>query len=259
MPSAEREEEEEGRRSKERKHMRRKSHSRRRHHSSGGTSSRRMRSRSRSRSGSSRSRSYSRSEKHNKRDGGGSAYIPRGAHARVGSGEKHPRGSSIRNAFSKERHKPAERGPGTDNRPAVAAPPSDLPSDPHEAQRQAAQWILQQQVPGAAATQQAEKKAREVYVGNLVPGQVTEEMLTNMFSEAIATLFPDVPQPHVKRCAIESGGKYAFVEFVQKEMATVALSLRGMELFGRPSMFPMQFSVVCFTSLCCISSVTLSS
>lgn len=203
-------------REREGRHTRRKSEHRRH----GSSKKRRSRSRSRSRSGNGREKERE-----------ARPYVPR--HAR--SGGSSASGSSIRNAFSKERHKPSERGPGTDNRPAVAAPPSDLPSDPQEAQRQAAQWILQQQVPGAAATQQAEKKAREVYVGNLSPGQVTEEMLTNMFSEAIATLFPDVPRPHVKRCAIESGGKYAFVEFVQKEMATVALSLKGMELFGRPS------------------------
>lgn len=186
--------------------------------------------RSKSRSKSKGRRSRSKGRRSRSRSKGKHRGHRRGTRRNEGEGY----GASIRNPFAKDRHQPAPTIAKQENRPAMAVPPTGLPSDPEEAQKEAAKFILEQQVPGAAAAQQAERKAREVYVGNLAQGLVTEEMLLSMFREAVGALFPDVPQPHVRRCALEAGGKYAFVEFATKEMATVALSLKGMQLFGRP-------------------------
>jgi len=82
------------------------------------------------------------------------------------------------------------------------------------------------------------KKARELYVGNLTVGAVTAAMLKELFNAPLLTLpggesadgFPPVIDARV-----DAGGKFAFVEFREEHLATTALSLfNTMELCGRP-------------------------
>jgi len=92
-----------------------------------------------------------------------------------------------------------------------------------------------QQLPAARMDN---KKARELYVGNLTVGAVTAAMLKELFNAPLLTLpggesadgFPPVIDARV-----DAGGKFAFVEFREENLATTALSLfNTMELCGRP-------------------------
>mmetsp|Transcript_10885 Transcript_10885/g.26685 ORF Transcript_10885/g.26685 Transcript_10885/m.26685 type:complete len:527 (-) Transcript_10885:296-1876(-) len=67
------------------------------------------------------------------------------------------------------------------------------------------------------------KKAREIYVGNITVG-VTHGMLMQLFESAVGG---------VAEINMNESGKYAFVEFKTPEHATKALSLDGMDLAGR--------------------------
>jgi len=84
------------------------------------------------------------------------------------------------------------------------------------------------------------KKAREVFVGNLLQGQVTQQHIKQFFLE----LFLKVPQfldkyPHlvttgpVVDAQMSSDGKFAFVEFATEELAVTALEFDRCELLGR--------------------------
>lgn len=125
-----------------------------------------------------------------------------------------------------------------------------VPSDPQEALRlwqeqqlKSRQVVLAQQAASAAAA--ASKTQREVYVGNLMPGLVTEAALRQLFNSGLAAAFPGSNVPGLEPVAsisMHSDGRYAFVELRTPEMATAALqlssqiSLLGQSIsIGRPS------------------------
>eukprot|EP00466_Bigelowiella_natans_P018139 jgi/Bigna1/77071/fgenesh1_pg.45_\ len=78
----------------------------------------------------------------------------------------------------------------------------------------------------AASKNDPNKKAREIYVGNITVG-VTSDMLASLFDSALG---PNV----VAGCTMNDSGKYCFIEFKTPEIATRALQLNGMDLVGRP-------------------------
>jgi len=78
----------------------------------------------------------------------------------------------------------------------------------------------------AASKNDPNKKAREIYVGNITVG-VTSDMLASLFDSALG---PNV----VAGCTLNESGKYCFIEFKTPEIATRALQLNGMDLVGRP-------------------------
>ena len=111
-----------------------------------------------------------------------------------------------------------------------------------EQQQKARQLVLQQQATSAAAA--ASKTQREVYVGNLMSGKVTEPALRQLFDAALTTAFPHIAAGHppVTAVSLHSEGRYAFVELASSEMATASLQLSGQLDFlgsqitvGRPS------------------------
>jgi RNA recognition motif-containing protein len=86
----------------------------------------------------------------------------------------------------------------------------------------------------------ADKKQREIYVGNLHPSVLTSELIRELFEPAMR-LIPDyakldhekVPSPIL---AVDFGGdgKFAFVEFVTESLATAGLVIfNQVELLGR--------------------------
>lgn len=80
------------------------------------------------------------------------------------------------------------------------------------------------------------KKTRELYVGNLAIGMVSEQMLREFFNTALANLAPEAAasgQPMVVNVWMASDMKYSFVEFRTTELATTAMSLDKVELCGR--------------------------
>jgi splicing factor U2AF subunit len=78
------------------------------------------------------------------------------------------------------------------------------------------------------------KKTREVYVGNLAIGMVTDQMLREFFNTALAGLSPEAAtQPSVVNIWMASDMKYAFVELRTPDLATIAMGLDKVELCGR--------------------------
>lgn len=113
-----------------------------------------------------------------------------------------------------------------------------------ERQRQAQQWVLQQQA--AAFTRIYEqgddglgggnKKNKEIYVGNLLVGVVTADTLKQLFDSSLSIAFPNKENPLVKpvvHVQMASDMKYAFIQLQTEEMASAAIQLNGMELCGR--------------------------
>lgn len=98
------------------------------------------------------------------------------------------------------------------------------------------QLVLQQQAASAAAA--VSKTQREVYVGNLTPGLVTEAALRQLFNSALAAAYPGANVPGMEpvvNVSMHSDGRYAFVELRSPEMGTAALTLSGqVSLLGQP-------------------------
>jgi len=81
-----------------------------------------------------------------------------------------------------------------------------------------------------------DRKARELYVGNLTMGMVTSQMLVDLFSKPLANLEGlEGEGPPVVEAKVDHGGKFSFVLFRNNQLATIALSLfNKMEFYGRP-------------------------
>ena len=97
-----------------------------------------------------------------------------------------------------------------------------------EQQLRARQLVLQQQAASAVAA--ASKTQREVYVGNLAQGMVTNDMLRQLFNTALMAAFPDKCAPGLEpvvNCSVHTEGRYAFVELRTPEMSTASLQLNG--------------------------------
>lgn len=78
------------------------------------------------------------------------------------------------------------------------------------------------------------KKAREVYVGNLAIGMVTESMLRDFFNTAMKGLMPEEAGTQaVMNVWMAADMKYSFVEMRTAELATASIALDKMELCGR--------------------------
>jgi len=91
------------------------------------------------------------------------------------------------------------------------------------------------QLPGAVVGQ-ANKKQRELYVGNLPVGMVTPSALRDLFSQPLKTMpnFSEAAGQPVLNVDIAPDGKFAFVEFRDEEITQIALTLFDkMELCGR--------------------------
>jgi len=81
-----------------------------------------------------------------------------------------------------------------------------------------------------------DRKARELYVGNLTMGAVTGQMLIDLFTAPLGAL-PGLEGdgPVVQEAKVDHSGKFAFVLFRNNQLATIALSLfNKMDLCGRP-------------------------
>ena len=85
----------------------------------------------------------------------------------------------------------------------------------------------------------ADRKARELYVGNLTIGAVNSAMLIELFTYPLQKLplgenSAGVACPVVE-AKVDQSGKYAFVLFADDQIATMALAIfNKMELCGRP-------------------------
>jgi len=81
----------------------------------------------------------------------------------------------------------------------------------------------------------ADRKARELYVGNLTIGCVTSQMLVDLFTAPLQALPLENATSPVSEAKVDQSGKFAFVLFADDQLATMALALfNKMELCGRP-------------------------
>lgn len=105
-------------------------------------------------------------------------------------------------------------------------------STAEQMQRQQTQQMLMQQM--MMANNNGGKKTRELYVGNLAIGMVSEQMIREFFNTAMAGLAPEcATMPAIANVWMASDNKYSFVEFRTPELATTAMSLDKVELCGR--------------------------
>ncbi|KAL4432874.1 hypothetical protein ABPG77_008200 [Micractinium sp. CCAP 211/92] len=80
-----------------------------------------------------------------------------------------------------------------------------------------------------------DRKQREIYIGNLAVGITTKELLREFFDQVFAHLVPDpAANPPVVNVNMDTGGRFAFVEFQNRDMATKALEMdKVVDLCGR--------------------------
>ncbi|KAK9808981.1 hypothetical protein WJX72_007369 [[Myrmecia] bisecta] len=226
---------------RKRRSSRSRSRDRRRKRSSSRDRSKRARSRSRSRGHSSRRKSRSPSLEY-----GG--YVPRKRQEEPKAGWRKSRSPSLEYGGympRKRQEEPKTAGYSTSYVDPYAAlrsntlksmDPAEIARQMQEQQLKARQLVLQQQAASAVAA--ASKTQREVYVGNLVAGLVTEDALRQLFNSTMAAAFPDKIIPGldaVVSVSMHSEGRYAFVELRNPEMATAALQLSNqVSLLGQP-------------------------
>lgn len=93
--------------------------------------------------------------------------------------------------------------------------------------------ILHQAVSASGGSSQA-RRQRELYVGNLSPGVVTESVLRELFNGALAHLVVDpINNPPVISSRVDATGRFGFVELQTEELAAAALSLDKIEVLGK--------------------------
>jgi splicing factor U2AF subunit len=107
-----------------------------------------------------------------------------------------------------------------------------------EQQRQALaqQWLLQNPgAAGAGSNLSANRKQREVYVGNLLSGVTTNEVLKDLFNVLMAQALPHCVEhgEPVININMDSSQKFGFIEFRTEELATCAINLDKMDVAGR--------------------------
>lgn len=98
----------------------------------------------------------------------------------------------------------------------------------------ALQVLLNNGAGGLNAAMAANKKQREVYVGNLVIGQISDLMLRELFNAALAHFVADpVTRPPVVSVTMDGSGRFGFVELRTEELAAEAMKLDKVNLGGR--------------------------
>jgi splicing factor U2AF subunit len=101
-------------------------------------------------------------------------------------------------------------------------------------QLQRQQVLLNNGAGGLNAAMAANKKQREVYVGNLVIGSVSDLMLRELFNAALAHFVSDpVTRPPVVSVTMDGSGRFGFVELRTEELAAEAMKLDKVNLGGR--------------------------
>ena len=111
---------------------------------------------------------------------------------------------------------------------AAASDPKEMARKMQEQQLQARQVVLQQQA--ISAVKAASRTQREVYIGNIIPGAVTESMLRELFRTTLTAAFPDKCQGGIDPVIQISLGpeqKFCFMEVLTPEMASACLDLTG--------------------------------
>jgi len=85
-----------------------------------------------------------------------------------------------------------------------------------------------------ALNPEATRKAREIYVGNLAIGNITADLLRELFNACLANFTPNpVTDPPVIQVKLDSSGRFAFVELRTLELADKAMALDKMEVCSR--------------------------
>mmetsp|Transcript_19298 Transcript_19298/g.58285 ORF Transcript_19298/g.58285 Transcript_19298/m.58285 type:complete len:391 (-) Transcript_19298:2914-4086(-) len=113
----------------------------------------------------------------------------------------------------------------------------------------AQQQLMQQQAMSMPGGLNNNKKQREIYVGNLTIGVVTEQLLSDLFNAALIHLVPDAggnlpapgtatdfrnhPNPPVVAVRLDATGRFGFVEMRTEDLSFHAMALDKVDLCGR--------------------------
>ncbi|WPT11684.1 Splicing factor U2af large subunit B [Picochlorum sp. SENEW3] len=112
---------------------------------------------------------------------------------------------------------------------AGAVDPAEMARKMQEQQLRARQLVLQQQA--VSAVKAASRTQREVYIGGIVPGVVTEPMLRELFRATLTAAFPDKCQngtvDPVISITLAPEQKFCFMELLSADMASACLELSG--------------------------------
>jgi splicing factor U2AF subunit len=86
-----------------------------------------------------------------------------------------------------------------------------------------------------SAAMALDRKQREVYVGNLAIGAINGQLLEEFFDQALSHMVPDpVAAPPVTNVNMDGQGRFAFVEFRTRELASHAILMdKLVEVCGR--------------------------
>lgn len=111
------------------------------------------------------------------------------------------------------------------------------------------QQLMQQQAMSMPGANQNSKKQREIYVGNLTIGAVSDALLGDLFNRALIHLVPDSmgnlpepgtiidaathPNPPVVAVRLDGTGRFGFVEMRTEELAHHAMCLDKIDVAGR--------------------------
>jgi len=105
----------------------------------------------------------------------------------------------------------------------------------------ASKWLEQNaHHPLAGNRGNSEKMKREIYVGNLVSGQIGATTMCDMFNEVLRKMAPEachaigVNVPPVLSIVMDAAQKFAFVEMRSAKLANAALGLDQIHVMGRP-------------------------
>ena len=109
--------------------------------------------------------------------------------------------------------------------------PAPQPARRKETLEERAAMVVRQQQQAVAST--SGRPERELYVGNLAE-QVTQETLKELFELSLKSVFQGDARDKVVGVRLHGEKPYGFVEFLDADLATAALSMSGVHLCGRP-------------------------
>ena len=97
--------------------------------------------------------------------------------------------------------------------------------------------LRQQGILPADSTCSETRKSRQIYVGNLPPGKISEQLLRDLFEPACRKLLTNSHSSvtPIVNVELHDDGRYAFVEFVSESLANATLGVFGnnTEIMGR--------------------------
>ena len=104
----------------------------------------------------------------------------------------------------------------------------------------ASKWMEKNAASGGGHRTNSEKMRREIFIGNLVSGQIGATSMCELFNDVLKKMAPEacheigVNVPPVLSIVMDAAQKFAFVELRTAKLANAALGLDQIHVMGRP-------------------------